>query len=91
MLKDTVRTMSYGEFILNNPGIFKDAIVMDVGCGSGILSSKPKSSTSSASCRRVWPDHERRVDSVRGKSRGETRLRHRSVRFGTQGEEEYRQ
>jgi ribosomal protein L11 methylase PrmA len=40
MLKDTVRTMSYGEFILNNPGIFKDAIVMDVGCGSGILSSK---------------------------------------------------
>jgi protein arginine N-methyltransferase 3 len=39
MLKDTVRTMSYGEFILNNPTIFKDAIVLDVGCGSGILSS----------------------------------------------------
>lgn len=35
-----MRTMSYGEFILNNPGIFKDAIVMDVGCGSGILSSE---------------------------------------------------
>ena len=40
MLKDTVRTMSYGEFILNNPGVFKDAVVMDVGCGSGILSSE---------------------------------------------------
>jgi ribosomal protein L11 methylase PrmA len=40
MLKDTVRTLSYGEFILNNPGVFKDAIVMDVGCGSGILSSQ---------------------------------------------------
>jgi protein arginine N-methyltransferase 3 len=47
MLKDTVRTMSYGEFILNNPGIFKDAIVMDVGCGSGILSSE--------SCSRLAP------------------------------------
>ncbi|KAK4050975.1 hypothetical protein OIV83_003104 [Microbotryomycetes sp. JL201] len=38
MLKDKVRTDSYRDFILNNPGIFKDAVVLDVGCGSGILS-----------------------------------------------------
>ncbi|WWC73749.1 uncharacterized protein I206_107721 [Kwoniella pini CBS 10737] len=38
MLKDTVRTVSYARFILSNPKIFKDAIVMDVGCGTGILS-----------------------------------------------------
>lgn len=39
MLKDRIRTMSYGEFILNNPQIFEGAVVMDVGCGTGILSS----------------------------------------------------
>nr|XP_019043601.1 protein arginine N-methyltransferase 3 [Kwoniella bestiolae CBS 10118]OCF22531.1 protein arginine N-methyltransferase 3 [Kwoniella bestiolae CBS 10118] len=38
MLKDTVRTVSYARFILSNPQVFKDAIVMDVGCGTGILS-----------------------------------------------------
>nr|XP_018260362.1 protein arginine N-methyltransferase 3 [Kwoniella dejecticola CBS 10117]OBR82520.1 protein arginine N-methyltransferase 3 [Kwoniella dejecticola CBS 10117] len=38
MLKDTVRTVSYARFILSNPQIFKDAVVMDVGCGTGILS-----------------------------------------------------
>ncbi|WVQ96014.1 hypothetical protein IAU59_003114 [Kwoniella sp. CBS 9459] len=38
MLKDTVRTVSYARFILSNPKVFKDAIVMDVGCGTGILS-----------------------------------------------------
>jgi protein arginine N-methyltransferase 3 len=44
MLKDTTRTVSYGRFILSNPQVFKDAVVMDVGCGTGILSSgfKPK-------------------------------------------------
>lgn len=39
MLKDRIRTMSYGEFILNNPQVFSGAVVMDVGCGTGILSS----------------------------------------------------
>ncbi|WWC92751.1 uncharacterized protein L201_007710 [Kwoniella dendrophila CBS 6074] len=38
MLKDTVRTVSYARFLLSNPQIFKDAVVMDVGCGTGILS-----------------------------------------------------
>lgn len=40
MLRDTTRTVSYGRFILSNPGVFKDKLVMDVGCGTGILSSK---------------------------------------------------
>lgn len=38
MLKDAIRTDAYRDFILNNPSIFKDAIVLDVGCGTGILS-----------------------------------------------------
>ncbi|OCF35227.1 protein arginine N-methyltransferase 3 [Kwoniella heveanensis BCC8398] len=38
MLKDTVRTVSYARFILSNPNVFKNAVVMDVGCGTGILS-----------------------------------------------------
>lgn len=42
MLKDTTRTVSYARFILSNPSVFKDAIVMDVGAGTGILSSESK-------------------------------------------------
>lgn len=38
MLKDTVRTSSYRNAILNNKHVFKDKIVLDVGCGTGILS-----------------------------------------------------
>ncbi|KAJ9106082.1 hypothetical protein QFC21_001221 [Naganishia friedmannii] len=38
MLRDTTRTVSYGRFILSNPAVFKDKLVMDVGCGTGILS-----------------------------------------------------
>ncbi|CCO37766.1 protein arginine N-methyltransferase 3 [Rhizoctonia solani AG-1 IB] len=38
MIQDSVRTSSYATFILSNPQIFKDAVVMDVGCGTGILS-----------------------------------------------------
>ncbi|ORY34837.1 S-adenosyl-L-methionine-dependent methyltransferase [Naematelia encephala] len=38
MLKDTVRTVSYGRYILSNPRIFRGAVVLDVGCGTGILS-----------------------------------------------------
>lgn len=40
MIKDTQRTVSYARFILSNPSVFKDAVVMDVGCGTGILSSE---------------------------------------------------
>lgn len=38
MLKDTVRTESYRDFIYHNKQYFKDKIVLDVGCGTGILS-----------------------------------------------------
>ena len=40
MLKDTVRTATYAEFIMSNPSVFKGATVLDVGCGTGILSSE---------------------------------------------------
>ncbi|KAH9932760.1 protein arginine N-methyltransferase [Epithele typhae] len=38
MINDKVRTASYAKFILSNQEVFKDAIVMDVGCGTSILS-----------------------------------------------------
>lgn len=38
MLKDAVRTDAYRDFIYDNKGLFKDKIVLDVGCGTGILS-----------------------------------------------------
>jgi ribosomal protein L11 methylase PrmA len=38
MLNDLVRTGKYRDGILNNAIDFKDKVVMDVGCGSGILS-----------------------------------------------------
>ncbi|KAK0503663.1 S-adenosyl-L-methionine-dependent methyltransferase [Armillaria luteobubalina] len=38
MIQDKVRTSTYAEFILSNPSVFEDAVVLDVGCGTGILS-----------------------------------------------------
>ncbi|KAH9891894.1 protein arginine N-methyltransferase [Cubamyces lactineus] len=38
MIQDKVRTATYAKFILSNPDVFRDAVVMDVGCGTGILS-----------------------------------------------------
>lgn len=38
MLKDRVRTLAYENAIKQNPHLFKDKIVMDIGCGTGILS-----------------------------------------------------
>ncbi|TFK25241.1 putative arginine methyltransferase [Coprinopsis marcescibilis] len=38
MLKDSVRTGSYRAAIVNNPHLFKGKNVLDVGCGTGILS-----------------------------------------------------
>lgn len=38
MLKDEVRTRSYMNAIVQNKHIFKDKVVLDVGCGTAILS-----------------------------------------------------
>ncbi|KAM3919675.1 protein arginine N-methyltransferase 3 [Leptodactylus fuscus] len=38
MLKDAVRTESYRNFMYQNSDLFKDKVVLDVGCGTGILS-----------------------------------------------------
>lgn len=38
MLSDKNRTLSYKTAILKNPSLFQGKIVLDVGCGSGILS-----------------------------------------------------
>lgn len=38
MLKDEVRTKSYRDSIYNNKHLFKDKVVLDVGCGTAILS-----------------------------------------------------
>lgn len=38
MIKDRVRTESYQAAIEGNPEDFKDKIVLDIGCGTGILS-----------------------------------------------------
>lgn len=38
MLKDKVRTQTYMNSIVKNPHLFEGKIVLDVGCGTGILS-----------------------------------------------------
>lgn len=38
MLKDTVRTLSYRNAIYQNSHLFANKVVLDVGCGTGILS-----------------------------------------------------
>jgi len=38
MLKDSVRTGSYRAAIVDNPHLFRGKTVLDVGCGTGILS-----------------------------------------------------
>lgn len=38
MIKDTIRTDAYRDFIYDHKELFKDKIVLDVGCGTGILS-----------------------------------------------------
>src|SRR3989338_5423454 len=38
MLHDTIRTGIYHKAILGNPQDFKDKVVLDVGCGTAILS-----------------------------------------------------
>lgn len=38
MLKDRVRTSTYEKALLESPELLKDKVVLDVGCGTGILS-----------------------------------------------------
>jgi protein arginine N-methyltransferase 1 len=38
MLKDTVRTTTYMKSIMENKHLFRGKVVLDVGCGTGILS-----------------------------------------------------
>lgn len=38
MLKDETRTLSYRNAIYQNPSMFEGKVVLDVGCGTGILS-----------------------------------------------------
>ena len=38
MLKDAVRTLTYRNSMWDNKHLFKDKVVLDVGCGTGILS-----------------------------------------------------
>src|ERR1700744_3672156 len=38
MLKDTIRTDAYRDFIYDNKHLFQGKTVLDVGCGTGILS-----------------------------------------------------
>lgn len=35
MLKDAVRTDAYRDYIYNNKHLFKDKVVLDIGCGTG--------------------------------------------------------
>lgn len=38
MLQDEVRTKSYQNAILDNPDLFRGKVVLDIGCGTGVLS-----------------------------------------------------
>ncbi|KAL2410461.1 Ribosomal protein arginine N-methyltransferase rmt3 [Exophiala dermatitidis] len=38
MIKDRIRTDAYRDFIYEHKDLFKDKVVLDVGCGTGILS-----------------------------------------------------
>ncbi|KAH0832527.1 hypothetical protein AYO21_10659 [Fonsecaea monophora] len=38
MIKDRIRTDTYRDFIYDHKHLFKDKVVLDVGCGTGILS-----------------------------------------------------
>lgn len=38
MLKDEVRTRTYMNAIVRNEHLFRGKVVLDVGCGTGILS-----------------------------------------------------
>lgn len=38
MLKDEVRTLTYRNSIYHNKHLFRDKVVLDVGCGTGVLS-----------------------------------------------------
>jgi SAM-dependent methyltransferase len=46
MLKDTIRTDAYRDFIYNNKNLFKDKVILDIGCGTGKMMLDQYSSVS---------------------------------------------
>ena len=50
MLRDTVRTEAYRDFIYNNPDLFKGKVVLDVGCGTGTCVQAVQACTRARSC-----------------------------------------
>ena len=38
MLKDSIRTRCYMNAIMKNKDLFENKIVLDIGCGTGVLS-----------------------------------------------------
>ena len=38
MLKDDIRTRAYRDSLVKNAHLLKDKVVLDIGCGTGILS-----------------------------------------------------
>lgn len=56
MLKDEVRTKSYRDAIYNSRHLFKDKVVLDVGCGTSILSMY-NFSACACTCPTAWLAH----------------------------------
>lgn len=61
MLADQPRTTKYHSVILQNKESLKDKVILDVGCGTGIISlfcahhARPKAvSVSASSCVQLW-------------------------------------
>ena len=54
MLKDEVRTKSYMYSIIHNKHLFKDKIVLDVGCGTGKCLPHSTSRDPKYVCRQIW-------------------------------------
>lgn len=61
MLKDSVRTRSYQQAIMRNAFLFKDRVVLDVGCGTGILSLFAAKARTRARGAAAWPGASRRA------------------------------
>lgn len=68
MLKDEVRTKSYMHSIVQNKHLFKDKIVLDVGCGTGILSMYVPISCITQTCSSGAPGMRQTLQSKNGET-----------------------